>query len=316
MDEALENPIWHALTGPQASHGRRSGDAACFARDVAPFAAIAGPHVRAYDDLARLIGDAPEARLFRPLGEAVPEGWRATSEREIVQMVCEALPAPRRGAPHPCIMPLGDADIPAMLDLAAVTHPGPFASRTLELGRFVGVAANGSLAAMAGERLRLPGLVELSAICTRPAARGRGLARAVVRALAAAALARGETPFLHVFPDNVPAVGLYRALGFAARAGCWSAGWCRRRAVDVAREASAAGVTIANDLQLRDRRATALANGSQLRAKRPRRSGRGSAGRRQALPTGRGVGRLRRFPLAAAAPLFSSLAPVNDALLA
>jgi GNAT superfamily N-acetyltransferase len=217
MDAALDNPIWHALTGPQARHGRRIGDAACFARDAAPFSAIAAPHARAWDDLAPLIGDAPEVRLFRPLGEAVPPGWRATFEREIVQMVCETLPAPRRGAPDSRIVPLGHADIPAMLDLAAATHPGPFGPRSAELGRFVGVTADGGLAAMAGERLLLPGLVELSAICTRPAARGRGLARSLVRALAAAALARGETPFLHVFPDNAPAVGLYCGLGFVER---------------------------------------------------------------------------------------------------
>jgi ribosomal protein S18 acetylase RimI-like enzyme len=217
MDELLDNPIWHALTGPQASHGRRIGDAACFARDVAPFSAIAMPHAGAYDDLARVIGDAPEARLFRPSGEAVPRGWRVSSEREILQMVCSALLTARAGARNPRIVPLGEADIPAMLELAAATHPGPFASRTPELGRFIGVYANGDLSAMAGERLRLPGLVELSAICTRPAARGRGLARALVHSLAAAALARGETPFLHVFPDNAPAVGLYRALGFAER---------------------------------------------------------------------------------------------------
>src|SRR5262249_46923262 len=93
-----------------------------------------------------------------------------------------------------------------------------------ELGRFVGIFAHGTLAAMAGERMRLPGFVELSAICTHPAQRGRGLARTLVCALAAAALARGEGPFLHVFPDTAAASGLYRRRGFVER-GCLLVRW-------------------------------------------------------------------------------------------
>lgn len=216
MDDPLDNPIWHALTGPQAGFGRRIGDAARFARDVAPFFAITAPTAAAYADLARLIDDASEARLFRPVGEAVPPGWSETFAKEIVQMVCAAPPGPADAALHQAIEPLGPADRDAMIALAAVTHPGPFGPRTAELGRFVGIRAGGALAAMAGERLRLPGHVELSAICTHPAQRGRGLARALVCHLARAAFARGETPFLHVFPDNAAAAGLYHALGFAA----------------------------------------------------------------------------------------------------
>ena len=221
MEEPLDNPIWHALTGPQAGFGRQIGDAARFARDVAPFFAITAPTAAAYADLARLIGDASEARLFRPLGEAVPPGWSETFAKEIVQMVCAAPPGAADAALDPvlagAIETLGPADGDAMMALAAVTHPGPFGPRTAELGRFVGIRAGGALVAMAGERLRLPGHVELSAICTHPTQRGRGLARGLVCRLAGAALARGETPFLHVFPDNAAAAGLYQRLGFVAR---------------------------------------------------------------------------------------------------
>jgi predicted GNAT family acetyltransferase len=73
---------------------------------------------------------------------------------------------------------------------------------------------------MGGERLRLPGLVEISAIAVHPAARGAGLGAAVTMHLARQALARGETPFLHVFPDN-PAIALYLRLGFRERARLW-----------------------------------------------------------------------------------------------
>ena len=73
---------------------------------------------------------------------------------------------------------------------------------------------------MAGERLRVPGYVELSAICTYPEARGRGLAAYLCRLLMLTAANRGEVPFLHVLPEN-PAAELYRRLGFEVRRQLW-----------------------------------------------------------------------------------------------
>jgi predicted GNAT family acetyltransferase len=73
---------------------------------------------------------------------------------------------------------------------------------------------------MGGERFRLPGFVELSAISVHPEARGGGLGTAIVTRLMRLALAQGDVPFLHVFSDN-PAVPLYRRLGFRERARLW-----------------------------------------------------------------------------------------------
>ena len=55
----------------------------------------------------------------------------------------------------------------------------------------------------------------MSAVCTDPVARGRGLAAAMVRTLVDAIHARGERAFLQVREDNVAAIRLYDALGFA-----------------------------------------------------------------------------------------------------
>ena len=66
---------------------------------------------------------------------------------------------------------------------------------------------------MAGERLRLDGYTEISAVCTDPAFRGRGYAKALVRSLVSKAHAEGCTPFLHV-KGEIAAKGLYEALGF------------------------------------------------------------------------------------------------------
>jgi predicted GNAT family acetyltransferase len=107
--------------------------------------------------------------------------------------------------------------VPEVLDLVARTEPGPFRKRTVELGRYLGIRRDGVLVAMAGERLRVPGWTEISAVCTDPAHRGQGLAARLVRALAHGIRARGERPFLAAAAENVGAVRLYEALGFTVR---------------------------------------------------------------------------------------------------
>ncbi len=119
------------------------------------------------------------------------------------------------------IVALTDADGPEMLALATLTKPGPFFTRTHQLGAFVGVKVGGELAAMAGERMRPDGFTEVSGVCTRPEFRGKGYAAGLMAHVAGAILARGETPFLHSYADNAGANALYQALGFERRADVW-----------------------------------------------------------------------------------------------
>ena len=111
---------------------------------------------------------------------------------------------------------LGSADVTAMVELATLTEPGPFRERTIELGNFYGIFESGRLLAMAGQRMRVPGFVEVSAVCTHPDARGRGYAGALMSRVMRDIVGEGSTPFLHAFADN-PAVSLYRKLGFVQR---------------------------------------------------------------------------------------------------
>ena len=112
---------------------------------------------------------------------------------------------------------LTEADAPEMMALAKLTEPGPFEVRTVLLGEYLGIRGGGRLIAMAGERMKFPGFTEISAVCTHPEHRGRGLAEALVRILMRKILDRGEVPFLHIFSDNVAAGALYKKLGFTHR---------------------------------------------------------------------------------------------------
>jgi predicted GNAT family acetyltransferase len=70
---------------------------------------------------------------------------------------------------------------------------------------------------MAGERLHPAGWTEISAVCTDPAHRRKGLATYLIKAVAAGIRERGETPFLHTPAGNVGAIRLYESIGFALR---------------------------------------------------------------------------------------------------
>ena len=210
----LDNPVWHALGGPQAAFAVKRPHARRFDPEVAPFFAIEEPSERAYRDIGDLLGASPEARLFRPEAEPAPPGWSKSFEKPIVQMILP--PAVALPAMPSAIIELGPGDRSAMLELAERTKPGPFAARTPELGTFLGLHDGGRLVAMAGERLRLPGWVEISAVAVDPEYRGRGYGKAVTAALAARIRAASQMPFLHVYPD-IPAFDLYKTMGFVPR---------------------------------------------------------------------------------------------------
>ncbi|WP_436844687.1 GNAT family N-acetyltransferase [Streptomyces longwoodensis] len=208
----LDNAVWAALTGPHAHLAERLGRAARYPADVYAFAALADPaDPAAWADLHALAGPGTTVRV-KPVDD-VPDGWEVVGAGRGVQLVDTAL----RAEPAPEAVRLGPADVPEILDLVARTRPGPFLARTVELGTYLGIRHHGRLVALAGERLRLPGWTEISAVCTDPEHRGRGLATRLVRAVAAGIRARGDVPFLHAAADNTPAIRLYRSLGFTLR---------------------------------------------------------------------------------------------------
>ena len=80
-----------------------------------------------------------------------------------------------------------------------------------------GSARDGALVAMAGERFHLDGWTEISAVCTKPDHRGRGLASQLIGALIARIHLRSQRVFLHVLATNTGAIRLYEELGFRIR---------------------------------------------------------------------------------------------------
>ena len=217
MSEALDRPVWHALTGRQASLAAATGPAVRIDPAYGPFAAARDSSDEAQAALAATLADR-EDRIGVIEREAwpVPPGTRVLGGGDLVQMVhAGTLPE----APDDSrIALLGEGDAAEMAALAFATEPGPWGSATHRYGDYFGIRLGGRLAAMAGERMRLPGLAELSGVSTWPEFRGQGLATALVRRVVRGFIERGDTPFLHCYAGNAEAVALYEALGFRVRA--------------------------------------------------------------------------------------------------
>jgi ribosomal protein S18 acetylase RimI-like enzyme len=110
--------------------------------------------------------------------------------------------------------PLRPEHVAQALELTALTRPGPFGPRTIELGAYLGYFDRDRLVAMAGERMFAGSLREVSGVCTHPDFQGQGLARKLMMKLIGQQLRRGETPFLHVMRENNGARSLYERMGF------------------------------------------------------------------------------------------------------
>ena len=210
----LDNVVWHAMSGPQQALSERLGSAGRFHPDVSPFAAVADPESdEAWSDLAQLVGPGKAAILFAP-DLAAPPGWTREHAIPCLQMVADNV---TEHADAEGLVDLTPDDVPEMLQLVAETQPGPFGPRTIEMGRYLGVRSDGRLVAMTGERFRLPGFTEVSAVCTDAEHRGRGLARKLVLAVVDNIRSAGNEAILHVASENTPAIALYGALGFTVR---------------------------------------------------------------------------------------------------
>jgi predicted GNAT family acetyltransferase len=214
----LDNAVWKALTTRQAEFAESFDQARRFMPEVASIAALLEPTARAYESLARLVPTGGTIALALEAPHQARPGWSQIAGVPMPQMVYEGAGAPlSRSSFEPEIIELGAADAPEMLELTTLTKPGPFSIRTHELGTYLGIRRDGGLVAMAGERLKVPGYTEVSAVCTHPEHTGRGYARILMTEVMRRIRSRGETPFLHVRQDNVRAIELYQRLGFTQR---------------------------------------------------------------------------------------------------
>lgn len=211
----LDRPAISTLTGRQSHLAVRRGGAVRMHPDFGLFAGTLDDSPQSAVDLGALVREMGTVGLIEPTTPPAPPGTQIVSSSLCLQMVAETV-APAWDVAFD-MLPLGDADAAEMLALATLTKPGPFFSRTHQLGDFIGVRVDGHLVAMAGQRMRPDGYTEASGVCVHPDHRGKGYAARLLREVTATILATGEKAFLHSYASNATAIGLYESLGYRGR---------------------------------------------------------------------------------------------------
>src|SRR5258705_6485120 len=206
----LGQPIRTALTTRQQGFAEGGALALRYPPAVGPFADITDMSPRAFAALGALMSGSEIAVLFTPEAVVAPGEFKLLLAKTGEQMI---------GTPAECSLPgaepvlLGAKDVPEMMALAELTKPGPFGTRTHELGTFLGIRVDGQLVAMTGERMKPANYTEITAVCVHPDHRGRGYAQVLLAAISRRIVARDKIPFLHVFSNNESAIALYRRQG-------------------------------------------------------------------------------------------------------
>jgi ribosomal protein S18 acetylase RimI-like enzyme len=188
---------------------------AIYSPEVSPFVGL-----KNWDDPSqkKLFDFLPAGRTVSTLVTepfVLSDNWELVFSLGLYQMVCRK-PKYYNGSILDTIA-LVPADIPKMIELTAMTKPGPFTERTIEFGNYIGIFENEQLLAMAGERLHLTDFTEISAVCSHPDHVGKGFAAILVHQLSNQIHKSGKTAFLHVRQDNQRAINLYQGLGFEIR---------------------------------------------------------------------------------------------------
>jgi len=220
----LAHPVVAAFLTRQREHAEviERGDAVAV-RTTLKLAPIAGLWARRLEDglaaLGELLARYPAALLISydetEQAALAARFGAAPIFSPLQQMVFEGRPA--GDWPSGPVEELGAGDYPVMQELVDLAQPGPFGEESLRIGRFIGVRDGAPLVAMGGLRTQSDRVAELTAISTRPEARGRGLAARIVATLVDGLLAEGRTPYLHVAETNATAIRVYDRLGFRTR---------------------------------------------------------------------------------------------------
>lgn len=212
----LDNPAWGALISEQAAFAQGTDHAKRYQPGIVPFIACDDTqtdHLKELDPWINagesfyIIGDVP----------ALPAGWIVEHELPCAQMVLRSSMPPMMEEEGVQISLLGEADATDMYNLINSLQPGYYNKDTRLLGTYYGIRQQGTLVAMAGERMRLTGFTELSAICTHKDYAGRGYAQKLINRLCRQHADKGIISYLHVSLANERAIRIYDHMGFEQR---------------------------------------------------------------------------------------------------
>ena len=215
MEDVLYNPVYNALLSGDARLCFGTEQVKHFDEHVSPFVGFHQDYDKGFDDLYNLLPAGRNILYATPKLIKEPGGWKLLAEIKGLQFVFDEGTDP--GQPLITPVPLNNTHVEEMVQLAALTKPGPFGLRTIEFGHYHGIFENNQLVAMTGQRLHVANYTEISAVCTHPNHLGKGYAAALMLHQMNLIRRHGQQAYLHVREDNSRAIALYERLGFKAQ---------------------------------------------------------------------------------------------------
>ena len=218
MDHILDNMIWNAISTGNNDIAIIDGDVGCYLQEIAPFAGM-----KVFNDvnLKKLYEFIPSNRsvAISSLNKMDHDEsrWKLIQPMDVTQMVFEHSVNTFITKNSPLIVPLSEEYVPQMMELTALTRPGPFLQQTIRFKNYFGIFIEERLAAMTGQRMHPRPYMEVSAVCTHPDFRGSGYAKALMLHVMKIILDNSFTPFLHVLSNNTNAIEIYKTIGFKTR---------------------------------------------------------------------------------------------------
>ena len=208
----LDNPAWHSLNETHRSFAIGNDEIKFYRTSVCPFGGISSNHA----GLISLLNNYPELNSFFVIGDRPRTSPGLVIEKELVclQMLCSA---PVKIDCTEEIILLNNVCEKELSDLVNLVQPGYFNEGTSSMGDYYGIFKDQQLVAVTGERMKMFGYTEISAVVTHPGFIGKGLAKQLVAFTANKNFDSGIVPYLHVAETNTAAISLYKKLGFITR---------------------------------------------------------------------------------------------------
>jgi len=210
--EKLDNPVWYSLSETHKDISINYHKVKFYDPVYCPF----GGFIENNNVASQIDENSKLINHFFVVGEKPLFSGKILLKNELIclQMILEKRIEINIGEK---IIELDDTLAEALSSLVNEVQPGYFKKKTNLMGNYFGVIKEGKLVAVTGERMKMKGFTEVSAVVTHPFYTGKGFAKQLVAHTANKIFDENKTPYLHVAETNFDAIRLYEKLGFKTR---------------------------------------------------------------------------------------------------
>lgn len=211
-ENKLDNPVWYSLSESHKKHALIFGEMKFYNPDYSSF----GSFAEVKNTVSGLAEYSKLSSNFFIFGEKpiLPNSLKLKNELVCLQMIINSKIKENF---QDEIVALNETHLDDLLGLVKIVYPEYFKPKTASLGDYYGIYKNNQLLGVTGERMKMDGFIEVSAVITHPDHTGKGYAKQLVTHVVNAIFDKKNIPFLHVSESNFGAIKLYEKLGFRTR---------------------------------------------------------------------------------------------------